>query len=460
MGSANAAWLARPDRLFLVAGLVSGLVLALVTPPFQTPDEPAHFFHAYAVSEGRLHALHAGGRIGDVLPASLERVAVGAVDGVPFFPERKVDRQKIAALRQVPLEPERRLFLDFPGSAQSSFVPYLPQAAGILAGRLAGVRPLALLTCARLANLVVSTLLIVLAVRQTPAFRWLTATAASLPMSVFLRASASADALTIAVAYLLVATAAKLAWGEEGEIRRWDGPLLLAVSIAGCLVKPVYFPLVLLALTIPRRRFPAGRRAFSLVVLFALCGLAAAYALRLGGAMDIILRPDVSVDPAHQMHDVLTGPLRFAWIAGVDYVVHLPLYGFQMVGNLGWLDVPLPKVFVFACVVLLAALLLVDASARIRLEPWHRLVLAAALLPIFGMISGSQYVVWTPYRADFIDGIQGRYFLPILTAGAWLLHARRFGGKVDDARLGLWFALGSAVSLAVSAISLAMRYYG
>lgn len=457
MLSATAASLARADRVFLVAGLISGLVLLRVTPPFQTPDEPPHFFHAYAVSEGHWQAVRAGGRAGDVLPASLAVVA-GALNDLPYFPERKVDRAKIAALRRIPLDPERRTFLDFLGSAQSSFVPYLPPAAGILAGRLAGASPLALLTCARLANLLVSTFLIFLAIRQTPAFRWLTAMAALLPMSLFLRASASADALTIAVAYLLVATAAKLVWGDDAEIRRWDWPLLAGAAIAACLVKPVYFPLVLLVLLIPRRRFPGGRRALFLLGLFTLCALATAYAL--GPTMETFIRPDAAVDPGRQIHDAVTEPLRFARIVAVDYLVHLPRYGAQLVGNLGWLDVPLPEPFIVAYALLLGALLLLDASPRIPVRPWHRLVLAVALLPILGMISGSMYAAWTPYRADFIDGIQGRYFLPVLTAGAWLLHARRFAGKMDDAHLGLALALASAVSLGVTVVSLLTRYYG
>jgi Predicted membrane protein (DUF2142) len=41
-----------PDRLVLALGLAGGLLLVFVTPPFQVPDEPAHFFRAYQVATG------------------------------------------------------------------------------------------------------------------------------------------------------------------------------------------------------------------------------------------------------------------------------------------------------------------------------------------------------------------------------------------------------------------------
>jgi uncharacterized membrane protein len=455
--------LTRADLFFLWVSLVSGAVLALVIPPFQTPDEPAHFFHAYAVSEGRPRALHGVGRIGDILPASLGVVAYGLLDDVPFHEERKVDPQRIRTALRVPLAPARRDFLDFPGSAFSSFVPYLPQAAGVLAGRLAGAPPLVILYLIRLSNLLVSTLLIFLAIRLAPGLRWFTAAAALTPMSLCVRASASADALTIAAAYLLVAAAARLAWGEE-EVGWRAVALLIGASVLTCLTKAAYFPLMLVALIVPRHRFVQGRRGAVLLVHFLLSGLATAYALDVTRVVDIPLRLDSSVDAGRQTRDALHEPWRFAAVAAADYVRHTPRYVAQFVGKLGWADVSLPTVFLLAYVALLGALLILDTSPRLRVEPWQRGALAAAVLLTMGLISASQYAVWTPYRADYIDGIQGRYFLPLATAGAWLLSMpalrRRLGTAAWTERPGPALAVASAVSLMVMVATVWVRYYG
>jgi hypothetical protein len=47
-----------PARLFLPFAIVFGLVMTFLTPPFQSPDEPAHFFRAYQVSDFKILPLN------------------------------------------------------------------------------------------------------------------------------------------------------------------------------------------------------------------------------------------------------------------------------------------------------------------------------------------------------------------------------------------------------------------
>lgn len=47
----------RPELFVAFSSLLLGLGTAAVTPPFQVPDEPAHFLRSYLVSEGRLGLL-------------------------------------------------------------------------------------------------------------------------------------------------------------------------------------------------------------------------------------------------------------------------------------------------------------------------------------------------------------------------------------------------------------------
>jgi uncharacterized membrane protein len=212
---------------------------------------------------------------------------------------------------------------------------------------------------------------------------------------------------------------------------------------------------------VPRRRLPGGRGAF-LFIHFALCGLATAYALHVAAGLDVTLRPGMAVDAPRQIASALAEPLRFTGVVIADYVRHAPRYGAQLVGKLGWADVSLPTSFLVAYAGLLLALVFLDASPRIRMTAGQRLVLAVAVLAILGLVSASQYAVWTPYGADFIDGIQGRYFLPIVTAGAWLCHTRELAGRVPVERWspGLVAAVSVAISLAVSVATLVARYYG
>jgi hypothetical protein len=194
--------------------LLFGATFAIVTPPFQAPDETEHFDRAYRVSEGRLDLLPVPVRTAAPLPVSVHRI--GEVFGdLPFHPERRTSPRAILAALRIPLAPERREPVSFPGSLNYTCVPYLPQAIGIAAGRLFGAPALALLYLARLTNLLCGALAVAFAVRRLPAFAWLAAMVALTPMALSLLGSASADVTTLASSFVLVATVAKLAWGTE-----------------------------------------------------------------------------------------------------------------------------------------------------------------------------------------------------------------------------------------------------
>ena len=101
--------------------------------------------------------------------------------------------------------------------------PYLPQALAALVGRSCGLRPLVLLYLCRLANLLASLAVAWWAVRITPFHRWLFAFLALDPMALFLRSSASPDALADAAGLLFVAAVLAKAAGPVGPAERNRG---------------------------------------------------------------------------------------------------------------------------------------------------------------------------------------------------------------------------------------------
>src|SRR5438034_2263054 len=64
----------KPHFVFLVFAVAGGLLLLVLTPPFQVPDEPSHFYRAYAISEGHFTARLQRGSPGEMLPAAIYEV--------------------------------------------------------------------------------------------------------------------------------------------------------------------------------------------------------------------------------------------------------------------------------------------------------------------------------------------------------------------------------------------------
>lgn len=392
-----------------------------------------------------------------MLPASLQELGTGFRNELAGQPERKIRPERILRALRVPLEKERRQFTDYRTAAFVTPVSYLPQVAGIAIARWLGAPALGLLYAARLANLLAGTLLIALALRWLPSFPWLMTMLALTPMALFLRASASADTLNMAVAFLLAGTVAGLAWGEEKQGRWRDIGLVTACSAALCLSKPFYVPLVLLALLIPAARFPGGRRGPFLLLYVAIIAAAFVLAMSTAGTVDISIRPDAPVDSDRQIQDALSDPLGTALILAEDYLHHGRRYVAQIVGQLGWLDTNLPKPFLWGYAIVLGWLALVDTRRSVEVRLWQRALLGLVVLATLALVSASQYAFWTPYGADWVEGVQGRYFLPLVPAAVWILHTRRFPANpawLDRVLPGL-----SLLAIAIALGVVLRRYY-
>jgi uncharacterized membrane protein len=110
---------------------------------------------------------------------------------------------------------------------------------------------------------------------------------------------------------------------------------------------------------------------------------------------------------------ILANPVAFA-ITVLHTVSYDWLFWLRTaVGYFGWLNVPMPGfMYVMPCIALLGCLLLRrPEEARIGLAEamWQLLLLGmSALLVLLAL-----YLFWTPVGRNVIEGVQGRYFLPL-----------------------------------------------
>jgi hypothetical protein len=78
---------------------------------------------------------------------------------------------------------------------------------------------------------------------------------------------------------------------------------------------------------------------------------------------------------------------------------------------------------------LLLAAALTGGDPALALAAWQRRLAVAITGAVLLLLSLSQYVTWTPLGAGFVDGLQGRYFLPVAPVAAILFYNRRFAAR-------------------------------
>ncbi|MGQ0613905.1 MAG: DUF2142 domain-containing protein [Planctomycetaceae bacterium] len=419
-----------PGRFFVRAAAAAGLALVFLTPPFQVADEPHHLFRAYQISQGRVTGEKGGG----TLPRSLQEVAGGTSSR---FGRQDWSRIRSGLLR--PLAPEDETFVPFANTVIQAPAPYLPQALAIALARPFGAPPLVLLYLARLANLACAVCLTALAIRVAPAFRWGFALLGLMPMTIFQSASASPDACTTAAAFLFVAC-----------ILNSNVPFLrlFVLAVFVVLSKQAYLCLVLLAFAQPGR----WRQSIALVGASVVATGLWAWQVR---ALYVPLRP--GVDPVEQARLVLGAPLRFLALVVHDYGHHTLRYFNHFVGELGWADTPVPHGLprAYGISLLVAALAACDTRMLARTRVLLLLVFSAGLLSISGLV----YLSWNAVGADQIQGIQGRYFLPLAPCALLALQNRTMRAE----RFRKWTpraaAAFSALALAMTLTTVVRRYW-
>lgn len=370
-------------RLFATTALILGLAYVVATPPFAVPDEQSHFWRAMAIAHGHFVATH--GLDTTLVAKSTQTFAWVMARAEP----RESLREKMRVVRALPFDGRSGGPIRF--AAWYTPLPYVATSA-VAALPL---RPVVVFYGGRVANLLAAVFLITLAIRAAPQHGTVIAAAGLLPMTLYELGSWSADAATIALAWLFLALLL--------EPPRRVG-LVAVAGLAVGLCKPAYFLIALLALVSEFR----WRDRAAILSATAAGTMLSVIVARLGAYN---AREGLPVDAAAQIRCVAAAPFHFASVALHDLLSNGRFYVEEMVGRFGANELKLSPFVIAAEVVLLAVVALGTGAAwRARARVIAVLIASGSV----GVILLSQYLIWSIVCGDSIKGVQGRYFLEIL----------------------------------------------
>lgn len=417
-----------------------------MTPPFQVPDEVGHYWRAYTIARGEIIPSMLNGRPSAAVPLGVRQLVANLWLPTAGRPELKVGWSRLRAAVMIPLDRSDPVAVTV--AAHYTPVPYSAAALGCWIGDTFDMRPLFSFYLGRLLNAFALLILIYASMQRLQSGGFVIAAVGLLPMTLYLAGSYSPDAITIGMACYVTA----LVLNPQPGRRYWFSLFSSAFILSLC--KPVYFllPMVAIVASWSERKRNFYRYAGVVAAVIAGVGISAATARR--GYFP--MRTDIAIDTAAQMTYVEAHPQRFVLLAVRDYVEHSAQYADHFVGHLGWLDIQLPKVpvaIVFVSLMIVGLLTPGAPNLATRIAAWA-VILVSCLL-----ISLSQYLVWTRVGANAIEGMQGRYLLPLAPLalktiglrGAWTVRAERW-------TVPLFLALVVALDL-IGLAFVVRRYY-
>lgn len=403
------------------------LVLTVLIPPMQVPDENAHLLRAAALADGQILLLRhteefPGTQTADVslieYSSQWLKVADRTVDGA----SREL-YERTFPLRWA--EEDTKVF-----TSAAPYYPmlYAPAAAGLAAGRALD-QPIGIsITWARIAMWAFGMLILFIALRIAQAGIHTLCATIVLPMTLQQAASINLDAITIPAAFLIIAMISQgwycgAAMRETGGTPRSARAAAWAILILLCLAKPVFLTLFA---PIGWQILEKRRYVLALPVLATIAVVIAWQAHVAGHFVDVRISLE---SPPARILGLFRDPMPFLNLLIRSFEAYGGFYLESMIGRLGWLDIRLPAGTITMGLTLLMAAFVADGLEKNTLSAPARAMFA---LTIIAYAMGSivlLWAAWTPPGSLLLFGVQGRYFVPMLPAIAMILGTRAGTGR-------------------------------
>ncbi len=391
-----------PETIFIIIGVIYGLAFLFITPPFSVvPDEGSHFVKAYSLSEGYLLPVKIGDASGFIIPENVWSTILTCIYG-------KINLESVITSKintNVNKNTEEFVYLDYVAIITYPPVPYMMSALAIKLGALLDLSPFVLLYMARLANLIIWIILTYLAIKIIPVHKWVLLMIALMPMTIFEAASVSADSLTIGLSFLLIAYLLRSALTEYSFTKK-DFIIISILGVLLALTKSVYILILFLFLLIPVNKFQNHKKKYGIfsIIIIPISLMSVGWMLITKGFYRPFLNSNWSIN--EQISFILHQPLNYLLIL-INTI------------NSGWasyittfVSYILPLIIIIIYLVILFLVAIIDKN-EFKLNLKQKTVcLIIALTSIFTIFT-FEYITWNPIGNYFVDGIQGRYFIPI-----------------------------------------------
>ena len=407
------------QNIFLVSCLFWGILFLFLNPPFQAPDEDAHFFKMYGYTSGSLNFRKLSNYSGQILPESLINIQ-------KYYSSAKYDKKTKTSLKELKIVSEQKLekqntkFLKF---IPSWYTPlsYFPSFIVLWIMKILNVKPLMMIYILRFCSLLVYLSLTYAAICLMPFKKWLLALIAFLPLSVYQAASISTDGLTIGLGFLLAAYTLKLKFDENPENKIGLKQIFVwgFIFIYLCFCKYAYFPLGLLYLILPQERFEDKKhylKGFLIINLINLFLILVFLAANFWITKDVITELTAKTgSKIIILTDILKNP--FEYLKNVAYTTN-KRFGFYLcnvVSSFGWTYTMMPAFLTKIYYILLFLAVFYDRKMKEEIPLKDKSIFILSVLFSYLVIITSVLLLYQRY--PLILGVQGRYltiFLPLI----------------------------------------------
>lgn len=414
-------------NVYLVSVLLLGFIYMLLLPEFATPDEGTHIQKAMQLSNSVLGYDNSSDNF-EKRECEAEHFNVNLSkmdrDSYEYFYSNLLygsNSEKLVGEKYEPITtPKYQYFLT---------------AAGITAGRLLNLNGLQTFMIGMLLNFAFYVTVTYFAIRIMP-FGSITASIVCLlPISLQQATSYSYDCMLIAVSVMFIAAFFKVVCDKQCKKRYYA---IFALSLLMFLPTKqfAYGAILLLAGYVVFMKVKdrlsrktwlviAGCTAGAIVLAVGIIVLVGIGSAGDGEAVATVPYVEWMNQPGYSIGSLLANPLDTVDMFWKTIVTQGDFYFLSTFGGkLGWLNINVSMIAV--CVYFGTAVITVmpdKETSDVKIKGNLRILLFLVFLLSLGCVMGGMLLGWSPVSEDYIQGVQGRYFLPVLLMGLFALRS-------------------------------------
>lgn len=400
----------QPHILYAILALMLGSTLLVIMPPYLVPDESTHFYRAFQVSTGQMVSERNDNKVGGYFPEGIAEFG-GESKFYDLINNKQIAPKTILDLWHISLNWENQSFIDFRNVVSYPPLPYLPQALGIVSARIFSDKVMLQFYLGRFSNMLIAIILTATAIWLIPQKKTLIMLLGLTPIYMQEAASLSSDALTNAIALLLISLALNYGCRKQPlafKQKFW----LFTLCLTMCLMKQAYVPLILMIFVIPASQFGSIKSLVKFATLtISVCFMAV---LSWNLVAKSIYLPEAwnGGNPDAQILYLLENPLRMLIRMWVFQFKQLELMVFEFIGRMGYLNAPLPSAFINLSWFLILGGTLFSAHPSFMMNAHQRKIMIGIGILTITFMSSMLMICCTPPGGRHIL-LQGRYFIPI-----------------------------------------------
>ncbi|MCI8717237.1 MAG: DUF2142 domain-containing protein [Lachnospiraceae bacterium] len=445
-------------NIYLVVGIITGIIYMMIIPIFVVPDEPAHIYSAYEVSN---HLL-------GIEDSSDGTVMMRKDDAENGFTHIGINRHYY---NQYFLK-ITNLFVDNDEIVPTSNKPvptysyfYFISGLGLTLGRILHFGPIAAFLMGRIFNLAIFILALYYAIKKIPYGKVILFLWALLPITLQQAASYSYDVLILGLSAVIISLSINLAYTKTENIRKSEWIILFICTMLLVPAKSfALIPICILPLIIYFKKYKEHKKIsfYSFGILFGVL-----FIILLLNVIPILFNSDSAEiteniiewagEPGYTLGYLLKHPKElFMLICNTIYKKGHFYFETILGSSLGWFELNIPLVFILPYLILLIIAGMRKDDEPIYLGKKMKIYLCSLAVLGIGFACAGMLLSWTPISYDWIEGVQGRYFLPFVILLLLSIRSNRITiNKEVDKKLifsGIWLQMLIVIFIYIRAI--------